>query len=333
MLYVLFTVFLLFVSARWLLKGIVAAGAPIGCAKKFVIAAVLSSWPIYFALQRGNIEALTWFLLAAAVWAYAKDKWILAAILLGVAASFKIYPVLFFALFLGRRRFKELAAGIATAGVVTVAGLWFLEPNLVDSAHRVARGVREWTQDYSTIYDTSSQGYDHSIFNIIKNALHALRPGPVGSYHPHTGGPYGPQLHIYLLFAGVIATVWFFARIWKLPRTNQILFLTCAMIVLPPTSFDYNLTSIYIPWAWLVLVAIEQHQEKKSVPYFTAVMCLLALVLSPETFLVRNGFLYAGVLKAICLVMLMLLASMIRFPDLNVARQAVVPGEPVQIEA
>ena len=88
MLYVLFTVFLLFVSARWLLKGIVAAGAPIGCARKFVIAAIFSSWPIYFALQRGNIEALTWFILAAAVWAYAKDKWILAAILLGVAASF-----------------------------------------------------------------------------------------------------------------------------------------------------------------------------------------------------------------------------------------------------
>jgi hypothetical protein len=324
-LYVLFTVFLLLVSARWLLKSIVAAGAPIGCARKFVIAAIFSSWPIYFALQRGNIEAFTWFLLAAAVWAYAKDKWMLAAILIGLAASIKIYPVLFLALFLGRRRFKELAVGIATAGVVTVAGLWFLEPNLVDSARRVAQGVREWTQDYSTIYDPFGQGYDHSIFNVIKNILFALHPGPAGPYHPHTSGPYGPELSIYLLSAGIIATVWFFALIWKLPRTNQILFLACAMIVLPPASFDYNLNSIYIPWAWLVLVAIEQHQEKKSVPYFTAVMCLLALVLAPETFLGLNGFFYAGVFKAICLVLLMLLASMIRFPDLKRSARAPSP--------
>ena len=54
------------------------------------LASLLLSWPIYFAMQRGNIEALTWLVLAVGIWFWIRNQPRLAAIFIGVVGSVKL---------------------------------------------------------------------------------------------------------------------------------------------------------------------------------------------------------------------------------------------------
>ncbi len=211
--------------------------------------AAVFSWPFYFALERGNIEAVTWLLLAGGVWAIARERWMVAAVLLGVAASVKIYPGLMFAVFLRPKRWKEIGVGLLTAVVLTLASLRFLEPDVLLAWHGVVDGVGAWTRDYAGIFDPVYLAYDHSAFELLK----ALVPGQ----HP----AYDLLMGRYLAVAAGVTLVLFFGRVIRLPRINQVLFVTVASVLLPPASFDYTLVNLYVPFAWLVLLTPDERNR------------------------------------------------------------------------
>lgn len=100
-----------------------------------LLLALVFSWPIYFAIERGNIELLLWLGVAAGMWFYLRNQWWLAAVFLGLTAAFKLYPVLCLALFLPAKRFKELAAGVFTMIVVTLLALAYLGPSVPYACH------------------------------------------------------------------------------------------------------------------------------------------------------------------------------------------------------
>lgn len=268
-----------------------------------VVATAILSWPIYYSLHRGNIESLLWVWLALAVLLYVRRQGMPAAILIGILTAFKIYPIIFFALFLRPRRYREIAAGLAAGLVTTIGSLLYLGPTLKGAAWYTLRGIHYFVQSFSSHYTLWGLRVDHSAFILVK-LLSATHPQSLPAYLP-----------LYELFIGVIALVCFFARTWKMPRPNQVLMLTAAMVVLPATSFDYTLQSLYIPWAWLALLIVSAHRAGKRVPGAMPAMLCFAVLLAPEMFLEFGGRSLAGPLKALTLIALIGISMIYSFPE------------------
>ena len=266
----------------------------------FCVLLVLLSWPLFFAIQRGNIEGLTWMLVAGAVWFYARGKSTVSALLIGVAGSVKFYPILFALLFLRRRAgWRYCLTAVLAAGVTTVVALRFLEPDVVDCYRRESVAVHQFVHDYSEIYSAAT--WDHSIFGAVKDATHRYRPD------------YGRELTIYYAVAFTAASLSYGLRVRKLPDGNQILFLSCAAITLPPTSFDYTLLLLYIPIAWLVLLSIRAAHQRTTIRGLTATLASLGFAIGPAMFLLSNRYPgLPGAFTACCLVCLMGVACVFR---------------------
>ena len=269
----------------------------------FVSAAAVLSWPIYFSLERGNIEALLWPGLALSTVAYFRGQWMLAAILIGMVASFKLYPVLFFALFLGPRRHREMAAGLLASLVTTAGSLLYLGPTLGAAAWYTLRGIHHFTKGISSQYNPDGLTVDHSAFVLVK-LLSASHPQSIAAYLPR-----------YELLAGTMALAIFFMRTWKMPRANHVLMLSACMVLLPATAFDYTLQSLYIPWAWLCLLLVAAQRSGRRIPGALPAMLCFAVLLAPELFLNFGQRIFACPLKALVLMALIGISMIYPFAD------------------
>ena len=264
------------------------------------------SWPLYFALQRGNLDALLWFPLLGGVWALTKRRFIFGACLIGLASAFKLYPVVLLALLLPARHYRALLCGVAAFLVMSFGAIVWLGPTPSIAFHATQSGIAQFTSQYALHYDSQSIGYDHSLFSCIKSLIPSAK--------------YGTLLkadRAYLIIAGVLVTVTFFITVSRRPWQNQLLLVTTTALMLPSTSFDYSLLGLYTPFVFLVLSSFSlQHRRSKSQSrWFLITLVLFAFLLAPETFLALDGRVYAGQFKALCLVALGSIAAIVPWAD------------------
>ncbi len=98
-----------------------------------------------------------------------------------------------------------------------------------------------------------------------------------------------------------------------MPRANQLLFLVGASVLIPPTSFDYTLEYLYIPWAWIVLMLVTDRRDRGWWPVI--VMLLFAVEMAPLTFLIVRGIPLGGIVKAAALAGLVATAAIVPMPE------------------
>ena len=262
------------------------------------------AFPLVFLVQRGNIEIVLWIVSTLGILAYLRGRPYLAAVLWGIAACIKIYPILLVGLFLGRRlrgQTGPFLVGIGTAILCTVAALWYVGPSIGIASHGFLQGVQGFQGSYAQTVRTGEIGFDHSLFSIVK--LLAIL----------SGSSAGPLLHPYYLVAGAIALLVFFLRVRHLPFANRLVFITVGFTLLPPVSYEYSLVHLYAPAALLLLSCIipagdPERNAGSSRPSIAALACLAVLFLPINLFVVR-GLLYAGQIQALLLLLLGALAA------------------------
>ncbi|HEY4354764.1 MAG TPA: glycosyltransferase 87 family protein [Acidobacteriaceae bacterium] len=127
---------------------------------------VLLSFPLHRDLLFGQFYLVLLVLIVAACWAYLREWYVLAGVLIAVAAACKVFPLLFFVFLLQRRNWRALFAGavalMATIGVsLAVFGL---------NLHRTyVQQILPWTlrgegmPPYAVSY-ASISGLMHSLF-------------------------------------------------------------------------------------------------------------------------------------------------------------------------
>lgn len=263
----------------------------------FLGSALLFSYPFWFEYVLGNTEVCIFLIVAAGILAFLRERLYLFAAFIGIAASMKIYPAIYLALLLSRKRYREFGFGVLVAAVMNVVSLWLVCPSLPIAYRGVERGLNTFRQIYVLRYRPMETGFDHSIFGFMKAVLH------------HWVGWMMPQqlLTGYLIAACMGGLVLYFLRIRYLPLLNQILCLCIASILLPPTSHDYTLIHLYIPWALLVLYALDLARAGRSVEGLRGVFVCFAILMSAESELIYKAG-YSGQLKAVTLVVLMVIA-------------------------
>ena len=250
----------------------------------------LTSYPLLFVLQRWNLEVAVWLLVSLGLWAFYKQQYAWAAVLIGGATSLKLYPLIFFGLFLPRKRYSACALGVATFLVVTALSLYGIDHNIV----RAYRWDSVQLQAFGRLYAASflSLGYDHSIFALVKTATLPWLPDLTFIVRPYT------------LAVAIGCLILYFARIWKMPILNQMLTLSVLSVIVAPVSFDYTLLSLYPALGMLCILALRTPAEMQGqlIPFFT----LFALILTPESYLVINNARFGGEFRAICLLVLLI---------------------------
>ncbi len=104
----------LLVPLCWLLRSI--TGLPY---QRIALVFALS-FPLHRNLLYGQFYLLLLLLIVAGCWAYLREYYVLAGVLVAIAAAAKIFPVLFFIFFLQRRAWRALVSGAVT-GMASLA--------------------------------------------------------------------------------------------------------------------------------------------------------------------------------------------------------------------
>ena len=277
---------------------LVEAGLPAPTATGFMVISLVTSYPLLFSFERGNLETVIAIFITLGVWAFCTGRLTLAAVLWGMFGSVKLYPLLLVALFLSRRQYRAFALTLVTAVVTTVASLWYIGPTIRQAQAGIQLGTNGFLQS-STFAVTKALCWDHSIFAVVK--LVAIR----------WNADYAHLLAPFLMAAGAIMLVLYFVRIRTLPIANQVLILSLCEVLLPPSSYDYTLLQLYGAWGVLVWVAIEAARAGRRVRSLGATFVLLALVMTPSNFVAWHGFSYNGQFKCAVLLALLVLAMVV----------------------
>ncbi len=235
-----------------------------------VILLAITSYPLLFVLDRGNVEGLLFIFLCFFIYFYKKGRFLLSIIPLALAISMKLYPLVFVVLLISDRRYKETIFCVLLSLGVTLSSLLLMKGNIFFSVTEFMKDLLWFKNGY--IIGNSGANYNHSLFNFFK--------GVYLYYLPITKDlNIFSSLYTILAFIifGLIALYIIFAE-KKLWRKTALLVLS--MILLPYVSFDYTLIHIYIP---LMLFINSDEKISKS---NLAVCILFGLLIIPKHYFV-----------------------------------------------
>jgi hypothetical protein len=290
-------------------------------ATKLFAPLLLFTFPIIFLIQRANIELILWLLIAAAILAYRRNLAIPAAILIGVAAAIKLYPILLLGLFLapaGKRSRHDLPAfaiGLLTALLATAAAIAYTGPTFSLAAHGFFTGVDKFQGHYVDTVSKVEVVFDHCLFSPFKYLAFTQHISPA------------PWRITYYVIAATIVLL-LFLRVRTLPFLNRLVFLVVAMVCLPPVSFTYTLVHLYLPTllllAFLLVPTKESSRPQPSGAQRTAVppptsafaaLALLLFLLLPLPALNALTPLPTGPIQSFALLALLVLCTLSPWPD------------------
>lgn len=287
-------------------------------AAAIAITAVLG-YPLWFTAVRGNPECVVWALSAAGICLFLRRRVLGAALLIGIAASIKPFPILFLLLLLRRRKYKEAALGLVTAGLLVLAALIVLGPNPWKAYQELLPGVYSYIDIHVNRLDHYEEArFEHSLLDGMKSAalsveMGGIRPhkaiGDIEKLRDEPGGWHVVRTlaRIYP-FVVITALGMLIAVFYNMPVLNQVTALCVAVSIIPPVSADYTLLQLYLPFgAFLVFLTREVAIGNAIFPNFSmlALAIIYALLFSPLTFLM----IYAGDAKLLLLLALLFVAA------------------------
>ena len=309
------------VAAVWLAvvlwgvrRALVRVGIGGGIATLFPLTMVAMSFPIARLVHEGNVELALWILTATGVWAYLKKYDDAAAVLWGLAAAMKLFPLVLLGLLLPRGRYRAFAVGVGTFAGATVASLWWLGPTMGVAWRGSLQNVFGYQSKRLAELSLPSLASNHSVAELVKVAVRIAHYPPDKVALP------------YYACGALVLGVAFFGRLWKMPVANQLLALSTFMVMFPTISYFHALVHLYAPFAVLCGLAIRAQRVGVPVPGLKGTMLLFAPLFAPFTVLTfPQVLLFGGLVQAVLLVALF--GCAMRFPfSVDGAEQLPIAG-------
>jgi hypothetical protein len=303
----LFIVLAVVVGAVWSARALVRRGLRLSSSVLFVGVSVIASYPFMFLIERANIEIVNWIFASLAIAALWRERWKLAGLLLGIAISLKLFPVLLLGIFLARKKFLAILIAIATAGIFDITALAILGPTIKLANQHLSATLQTFGKAYVFGYHYWEIPFDHSLLAVFKHL----------AQHTYTNDTarFARFAHGYMVAAALGGLLLYFARIIRLPRVNQIVILLSLALLLPPISGDYTLIHLYAGWLVLALFALEAEPGIIRSRVLPACFLLLAIIFCPETWMFIGQAHIAGSFKALALSVLVLLLLVYRLEE------------------
>jgi hypothetical protein len=266
--------------------------------------AFLTSYPLWYELKQANMEIFVWCLVATGIWCFLSGRGSVAAVCFGVAGAMKIFPFVYLGLFLARKQYRQFALSLAVSVLVTIPALWLVYPHIPESWRLTNAAVAQFGP-LESLQIHPETGSDHSVFALIKCGVRLLFAHPLSSR----------LLTAYLATAAVGGLALYIFLIRKAPIINQVLCLCVASISLAPTSFDYTLMHLYVPWALLILFAERPENAHRYVPGLRAAFCCFAVLFAPESEIILYAHSFGGQFKCLVLIALFVIGLIYPFDN------------------
>jgi len=270
----------------------------------FLASTILCSYPLWFDYLIGNIEVCIFLLVAFGILAFLRERFYLCAILIGIAVSLKLFPMVYFALFISRKKYRACALGILTAIVTNIVSLWLVCPSLSVASAGIQKGLDGIRNIFMLRFMPEETAFDHSIFGLIK---------ALGRHHYNGIMPSG-LLTAYMACVALGGLALYFLVIRRLPLLNQIVALSVASILLPPLSHDYTLIHLYPAYGLLVLFAIKARNNNLHVRGLLPAFVCLGILFSAQSQIIIHNLGRSGQIKTLVLIALLIISLRNRWP-------------------
>ncbi len=228
----------------------------------------ICSYPLWFVLDRGNVEMLLFVVIGLFILVYKAGKLKTAGCLLALAINMKLYPAVFLVLFAADKKYKELFFTFFLSVVLFLAGFWLTG---------AWDGFGSNLEHFAFYHQQRPFGlqFSHSLMNLIRVPVFLLCDGglpetwaPVTHFSTYVAVPY--MLFMFALFALISLYIIFINKeFWK-----AVLLLTLAEVGFPFVSSDYTLIHLAVPILLLFNARPQNGQQQ-------AVCVLLALLMMP----------------------------------------------------
>jgi hypothetical protein len=267
----------------------------------FPLTLAFVSFPVEGLIQRGNIELFVWIFTAAGIWAFLRDHDETAAVLWGLAAATKLYPVILLALLVAKLRLRAFVLGLATFVVASILSMAYLGPSMGLALQRSLRNVFGYQNVRTSELSVHEFSANHSAFVPVRFVALVM------------GGSNGSLTKLYYLFGGLVFVALFFGKVRKMPVTNQVLVVTAFMVMLPPISYFYTLVHLYAPFLMLMFLAIRAERAGVRIAGLNGTILLFVPIFAAFTiFTYPRALLFGGLIQALLLVSLFI--SAVQFP-------------------
>lgn len=249
----------------------------------------LMSFPVLFALDRGNIEPLLFLGAAGALFAYRARRYYLAAVLIALPIAAKGAAAVFLLPFLLARRWRALCVALASVVGLTLGSLLILKGSFAENID----GLRASLSAISSVNGSGDLAAQHGA---------SLKSLYVSFAHWHSG--LGWLVDGYLVSVAVLAIgVLLACSLLPLYCWQQVAALVVVSLLVPSVSKDYRLMYVLLP----TLLFIRE-ERVTSVDGVSLLMMGLLLVPKPAPVLwddvtigsVVNPLLLLGLLGAVC---------------------------------
>lgn len=263
----------------------------------FPLTIALVSFPIVRLVYQGNIEIFLWIFAAAGAWAFLRGRDDAAAVMWGVAAASKLYPVALLLLFLPRRRYRAFAIGLLVFAGVSLLSLAYLGPDVGTALKGSLHDVFGYQRYRADEWSTRELHANHSLFLLVKfaTAVFGVSSNMLTNAYYVVGG---------LVFLGI-----FWGRLRKMPVANQLLGVTIFMLVLPTISYFHTLVNLYAPLLALFFLAVRAERGAMKIKGLSeTILLFLPLFVSFQLFTFPTYLLFCGLVQIAVLIVLFLCA-------------------------
>jgi hypothetical protein len=261
----------------------------------FPLTIVLVSFPIVRLVYQGNIEIFLWIFAATGTWVFLHGRDDAAAILWGLAAASKLYPLALLLLFLPRRKYRAFAIGLGVFAVVSLFSLAYLGPDIGTALQGSLHDVFGYQQYRAGEWSTRELHANHSLFLLVKFAAVVF-------------GVSGLMLtNAYYLIGSIVFLAIFWGRLRKMPVANQLMGVSIFMLTLPTISYFHTLVNLYAPLLLLFLLAVRAERDGVKIHGLSATILLfLPLFVSFQLFTFPTYLLFCGLVQIAVLIWLFL---------------------------
>lgn len=262
----------------WWLWTTFAAGSVMRWEAVTIAMVGILSLPVTFAIDRANVDLLVFIMICVAIALFERRALTGSALFVGLAAAAKIFPALYFALFVRRKRLRYLIVGAVGAAIVTVVGLMVFHGSILSNV----AGFRSAQSQYAASLNAPSnvQGstyYNASIFAAMQ-AISLWVGGTSAAIAVH-GYIYHYSTAIYVIAMAATA-IWTWRSDGRLWRNVGVA--TIVAVLFSPLSGYYSLLLLFVPLALLV-------RQARVTGWTVALAAIYGFILAPRAWWYISG--------------------------------------------
>jgi len=219
----------------------------------------LLSYPVLFAVDRGNYALMAGGIIALFLVLYLDDRIILSAVILGLAAAFKYYYALFFILFLMDKKWKAFFISAFTAVFIFCCSLALFKGGFINNISVLYNGLLHYNLTGANRITVGEELGHNTSFYMLFDIPYAA----ANNLFNYSGEMLGRLNNTVSIAAGWLLMLVLILSVLVKKSHDRVLLLASGLLLFPFLSVEYIIPVIFFPMVFWML----NEQEDKVMPW------------------------------------------------------------------